>query len=202
MPDLEETNRIEPFLEAPPGSASADETAAWDDFVRTHDPMVRDVVRKYAHRWADCDDLRQEVWKALARELPGFHLDPARGTLRGWIATVAHRAAGRAAGRMSRRRMEVLTPDLTAVLLDPAPDPATLFERMLDQSLVQAILADPGSRIPGVSQRIVVMRYFEDRSVPQIGGELGLSEHCVEMRLNRALKKLRGLFCERGFGTG
>jgi len=200
MSDLERRNRIKSLPVAPPGSASCDGTAAWDDFVRTHDPMIRAVVRKYAASSADCDDLSQEVWEALARELPGFNLDPARGTLRGWVATVAHRIASREARRMSRHPTESLTAELTALLLDPSPEPANVLERGLDQAQVRAILADPGSRIPEVSQWIIVMHCIEDRSVPQIAAELRLSEHCVEMRLNRALKKLRDLLRRRGFG--
>jgi len=144
------------------------------------------------------EEVVQEVFVKLWHEPERF--DPARGTLRGWVATVAHRIASREARRMSRHPTESLTAELTALLLDPSPEPANVLERGLDQAQVRAILADPGSRIPEVSQWIIVMHCIEDRSVPQIAAELRLSEHCVEMRLNRALKKLRDLLRRRGFG--
>ncbi len=182
------------------GCAPAAERIDWEGFFLVHDPMIRHVVAHYAARRADVDDLHQEVRKKLARKLPGFQLDPARGTLSGWVSTVAHRVATEKARRMSRHPTEELTPELADALLDPGPSPATLTERRLDKAELQASLVELRSMTCELNHRIVVLRLIEERSVPQIAIDMGLSEHCVKMRLGRAVKKLQALLRERGFG--
>ena len=41
------------------------------------------------------EDIGQDVWLILLRRLPGFAFDPARGTLRGWVASIASHEAWR-----------------------------------------------------------------------------------------------------------
>ena len=44
----------------------------------------------------------------------------------------------------------------------------------------------------------LVLRYFEDRSLREVGQELGISEDAARMRVNRALEKLRTVFATQG----
>ena len=44
----------------------------------------------------------------------------------------------------------------------------------------------------------LVLRYFEGRSLNEIGFALGASEEAVKKRVNRALEKLRAFFNKRG----
>lgn len=62
--------------------------------------------------------------------------------------------------------------------------------------------ADPGTRIdllvaladlPPLDRAIVVLRYWEDRSVAETASDLGLSESVVRTRARRALQRLRPL---------
>jgi len=86
------------------GCARPAAVLAWDEFYRTFNPLIRVLVRKYAHRLADVDDLMQEVWIALADELPDFQQDPSRGTLQGWVVTLACHVAAKEAHRMFNAR--------------------------------------------------------------------------------------------------
>lgn len=62
--------------------------------------------------------------------------------------------------------------------------------------------ADPGTRVdllvalaglPPLDRAIVVLRYWEDRSVAETATDLGLSEPVVRTRARRALQRLRPL---------
>ena len=200
MSGQEEPKLVPPYLPPPDGRATSQYPIAWDDFFLAHDPLIRSVVKKYACCRAESDDLCQEVRLALSQELPDFHLDPARGTLRGWIATVARRVARRRYEQMSKHPTEALTEQLAARLLDPDLAPATLLVRRRERTRLRAILAEPGLGIPERSRQIIIMHYIDGRSLPQIAGESGLSVHCVEMRLSRAIKKVGDLLRGRGFG--
>ncbi len=51
----------------------------------------------------------------------------------------------------------------------------------------------------------LVMRFFEGRSLKEVGFALGLTENAARMRVERSLDKLRGLLSQRGgdnAGTG
>jgi len=175
------------------GAASAGEIEAWEAFFLEHDPMIRQLVSRYTGRRAEYDDVYQEVWMSLARELSSFQYDPGRGTLPAWLATVAHHAAGEAAGSMSRGRTEGLTPELAGELLDPGLDPAVTAERVLDRENLRATINELGTLMPELSHRIAVMRWIEERDLSEIAAEVRLPKHAVMMRLGRATKKLEHL---------
>jgi hypothetical protein len=44
----------------------------------------------------------------------------------------------------------------------------------------------------------IVLRYFENKSLAEVGAALGASEDAAKMRVNRALEKLRNIFAKRG----
>jgi len=191
MSDRENLKRALSSLAVKRRCACSDETTACERFFRTHDPMIQDVVKKYASHRAGFDDLIQEVRRILVRDLPDFHDDPARGSVRGWVATVAHHAAAREAHRLSRHPAEDLTPELAEALLDPGPGPATLLERGQDLQQLEAFVFDLGEGLSTLNRRIIVMHWNERRSVLAIAAEVKLSEHAVEARLRRARVKLK-----------
>lgn len=55
--------------------------------------------------------------------------------------------------------------------------------------------------IAGLSEKerhVIVLRFFENRSLSEVGQALGANEDAARMRVNRALEKLRGFFIKRG----
>jgi hypothetical protein len=53
-------------------------------------------------------------------------------------------------------------------------------------------------RIEPAERDILVLRYLEDRSLRDVGRELGISEDAARMRVNRALERLREMFEKEG----
>src|ERR1043165_3649901 len=47
----------------------------------------------------------------------------------------------------------------------------------------------------------IVLRYFENKSLREVGKELGTSEDTVQKRISRAVEKLRNYFSLRGIRT-
>ena len=73
--------------------AADPESPRWNDFARLYGPVVRRCLARTGAAGrplgaADRDDLVQETFLAVARALPGFRYDPARGRFRGYLATV------------------------------------------------------------------------------------------------------------------
>jgi len=186
MSDLEQVKLIQSVLAARGAGSAPEEDMVWMAFVHDFDPMIRLAIAKSPACRNDAEDLVQDVLTALLRRLPKLHFDPARGTLAAWVIGVARNLARRHARRLSRHHDQALTAELAAELLDPHAGPETESEWKQQREQVQSVLVDLRARIPELSYRIIVMHCIDDRSVPVISAELGISEDCVKMRLRRA----------------
>ena len=60
--------------------------------------------------------------------------------------------------------------------------------------LLDGAMAELGAR----DRDAVVLRFFNGKSLAEVGVALGLSEDAAKMRIHRALEKLRKLFQRRG----
>src|SRR5688572_21518821 len=61
-----------------------------------------------------------------------------------------------------------------------------------------ALLDDGIARLGAGERDAVILRYLERRSFAEVGAALGVSEAAAQMRVGRALEKLRAFFRRRG----
>jgi RNA polymerase sigma factor (sigma-70 family) len=62
---------------------------AWSEFVKLYTPLLYAYGMKNGLQDADAADLAQETLRLVMRAAPEFVYDPAKGTFRGWLFTVA-----------------------------------------------------------------------------------------------------------------
>ena len=94
--------------------------------------------------------------------------------------------------RMDVRRKAANMLDFTDDLPDApadAPDAAETLAAVEDAAAVRAAVA----ALPEIFREVVVFRYFEDMSVPEIAQVLGVPEGSVKSRLNRAKLRIRNM---------
>ena len=72
------------------------------------------------------------------------------------------------------------------------PEPAEAWRQMAP------LLDDAIGRLNTKDRAALVMRYFENRSLSEVGRAIGATEDAAKMRVNRALEKLRKIFGKRG----
>src|SRR5882757_717875 len=63
---------------------------------------------------------------------------------------------------------------------------------------LRPVLEDVMQDLGAHDREAILLRFFEDRSFPEIGATLDLKEDAVRMRVDRAMEKLRGLLARRG----
>ncbi len=151
-----------------------------------HRAWIRRVARALVLDDSRADDLEQE---AFLRALRG----PSLRSPRAWLGTVLRNAAANLArGERRRARHEASAPPAP-----PPPSPADLLERAeVVEQVARAVreMEEP-------HQTVVLLRYFEDLSPPQVAARLGVPVETVRTRLKRALSLLRErLDAEEGGG--
>jgi RNA polymerase sigma factor (sigma-70 family) len=181
------------YLAAPHGQATPEQTMAWEELYHQYNPSVVRFARKSERQPVDADDLHQEIWKAFAQSLLRLDLDPVRGDLRRWLFGVARRVRGRYTHRGSPRPVHTQDRELRGDRVDPDSMSGNETDRQLMLERVREVILQFAATLPRRNERIVVAYWIEGRSVPQLAGELGISQRCVRSVLHRVLSRLREL---------
>jgi RNA polymerase sigma-70 factor, ECF subfamily len=131
---------------------------------------------------ADVDDLVQEALLEAWRGRASFRGD---ATLLTWVLGIARRRA--LSRRRSTARREQVLRALRAV--DDQPVPPDVLQ---DEETVRRVRTALDALEPAYAE-LLVLRYYESRTVHDIAATLGETEKAVESRLHRAREALRDL---------
>jgi RNA polymerase sigma factor (sigma-70 family) len=132
-------------------------------------------------------DAAQETFVALAQRAP-FLMD--RSSVAGWLhRTACNLAAKKVRGEVRRRSREA---EVSRMQIENGADDDAVWEQVSSQ--LDAALNDLGGR----DRDILLLRYLQQRTIPDIALELGLKTEAAQKRVSRALDKLRGCLSIRG----
>ena len=164
---------------------------AFADLVRRHiDLVYGTVVRKLDDAGA-AQEVSQNVFTALARKAWQFAPDD---SLPAWL----HRSAlleskAWLRGELRRRRREETAAQLGTTM--NASDEQTALRAiapLLDDALLELREKDRAA---------LLLRFYEGRSLREVGAALGVSEDTAQKRVASAIEKLTQFFQRRGFRT-
>jgi RNA polymerase sigma factor (sigma-70 family) len=131
------------------------------------------------------------VFVDLARKAGGLN---GASNLSGWLYTSARFAAlklVRSEQRRSAREQEAHA--MSELAQNAAPEP--------DWSRLEPVLDDAMHELKDADREALLLRYFENRALADVGARLGISENAARMRVDRAVEKLRGLLARRGISS-
>lgn len=155
--------------------------------VERHGPMVYSAALRQVRRADLADDVTQAVFLVLAER--AGQIGPAI-VLAAWLHKTC-RYVSLNALKMERRRAKY---EQRAATMAPQRDRTSGWAGLwplLDESI--DALGDP-------DRNAIVLRFLEQRSLAEIGKELGVSEDAAGMRISRALERLRAIVQRRGVG--
>src|SRR5687768_5088220 len=158
--------------------------SAFATLVARHLNLVYSVARRHVHSKQLAEEIAQSVFVDLARK--ARHIDP-HTPLVAWLHLVSRRTAIDMIRRESRRQARETA---AAALADmKTPSPWTDVEPLLDEAV---------ESLPAADRSAILLRYFENKSLREIGATLGASEDAAQKRVSRALDQLRQFFARRG----
>ena len=162
---------------------------AFTELVRRHVNLVYSAALRQVRAPQLAEEIAQSVFSDLARQADRLRADT---VLPAWLHQVTRRAAIDVVRREARRQLrEQTATEMNAI---NAPDASwTHIEPLLDEAV---------SALDDADRAAVVLRYFENKSLREVGQQLGVSDDAAQKRVSRAVERLREFFAKRGVAAG
>lgn len=161
---------------------------AFAEVVRRYVDLVYSAARRQMGSAHDAQEVAQSVFVDLARHAAAI---PRHQPLAPWLYVVTRRTAiDRIRREHSRREREKAAGEM--IHAGQTESPWAELEPRLDE--VMAELREP-------ERAALILRFFENRSLREVGRALGVSDDTAQKRVSRALERLRSAFAARGLST-
>jgi len=159
--------------------------AAVQRLMKRHGARVHRYCRAALHDATLADDVHQQVFIQVLRDLPQFQR---RSSVRDWILGIAHHRVLDAAKARSRSQARLAATDLAEIAeLGPSPGDAIDEDRML--TALRAALA----RLDVAARSAVLLRYQLGMTFEEMAEVCGEKSGTLQARVNRALPRLRAM---------
>jgi len=155
---------------------------SWEDFFTTYWRLIHQAALKAGLSETDAEDVVQEVVIAVAKKMPEFRYDPARGSFKGWLLQITRR---RINDHLRRKYRE---PATGAAALEQAAAPASLetfWDAEWDHHLLEAALRRVRSRVEPQPYQIFDCYVLKGWPVADVVRTLGVSRNQVYLAKSR-----------------
>ena len=169
------------------------DTVAWETVVRSYGTRIRRMAYRYRHLRNDAEDVAQEVFFRVFRNLATFRADS--GSLENWVVRVGRNLMIDHFRASRRQRWCGGSQELESLKLkdEQCVPPDRSLENMELSDIVRTGLQSLHSEV----KEAVVLRYLEGKSYEEISRQLGVPAGTIKSRLNRGRSKLASLLTHR-----
>lgn len=168
---------------------------AFAELVRRHIDLIHSAALRQVRSPQLAEEVAQSVFTDLARNahrLTGGGDAPSPGSLTPWLYQVTRRTAIDVVRREARRQLrEQIATEMNVMNATTAD--WTHIEPLLDEAM---------STLDESDRAAVLLRYFENKSLREVGQQLGTSDDAAQKRVSRAVERLREFFAKRGVTVG
>jgi RNA polymerase sigma factor (sigma-70 family) len=162
---------------------------AFTELVRRHLNLVYSAALRQVRSPHLAEEIAQSVFTDLARDAARLKPDT---VLVAWLHTVTRRTAVDFIRKESRRQLrEQIAIEMNAMNVSDPLWPS--IEPLLDEAI---------AALDETDRAAVLLRYFENKSLREVGAQLGVSDDTAQKRVSRAVDKLREFFTKRKVTIG
>lgn len=181
----------------------------WREFFDTYWRLIFNVARRAGLNEAEAQDVVQETLLGVAKKMPGFHYDPAKGSFKAWLLlNVRSRITDHWRRRARRDRHQADLPPENGSeteFLHRQPDSAdagfdALWQKEWDSNLIHAALERTKAKVSARQFLIFDLATLKEAPLGQITRTLGvnlaqvyLAKHRVGKVFKAELERLRKL---------
>jgi RNA polymerase sigma factor (sigma-70 family) len=155
------------------------------ELVHRHLNLVYSVAARQVQSPQLAEEITQTVFMILARNAAKMKPDT---ILTAWLYRVTRRVAINLGRAESRRRVREQT----------AQDMAGLDTDSADWAKIEPLLDEAMEQLDDLDRSAILLRFFEDKSLREVGQILGTSEDAARKRISRAVEQLRVCFSASG----
>ena len=160
--------------------------------VERHINLVYSVACRHVGNPHHAEQVTQAVFVILAKKASSLRHGRA---LPSWLFQTTRLTAGNFMRSEIRRHRREEEAHMQSQSDEPSGETQELWPHIAP--LLDAAIAGLNDK----DRQVIVLRYFENRSLADVGRELGANEDAARMRVNRALEKLRRFYANRGVNS-
>jgi RNA polymerase sigma-70 factor (ECF subfamily) len=172
---------------------------AWQQFVQLYAPVVYGFARRRGLQDADAADVMQDVLRSVARAATRLEYDPARGSFRGWLYTVArnkifnfleaarHNLGRAAGGAEARERLESLA--------NCELDLAGTWDEEYERNLAALAMKRVQEEVLPATWQAFWQTAVEGKHAREVSEALGMSAGNIYVARSRVLARLKEEVC-------
>src|SRR2546426_5006771 len=165
---------------------------AFAALVHRHVDLVYSAALRQTRSPQLAEEVAQSVFTDLSRNAHKLKPDT---VLTAWLYQVTRRTAIDVIRRESRRQLrEQIATEMNAMNLHA--DSGTGFQPVWPE--IEPLLDEAMESLDETDRSAVLLRYFENKSLREVGQTLRTSEDAAQKRVSRAVERLREFFSKRG----
>jgi RNA polymerase sigma factor (sigma-70 family) len=170
---------------------------AFAELVRRHLNLVYSAALRLVRSRELAEEVAQTVFLNLGRQASSLRPDT---VLSAWLYRVAQRTAVDVIRQESRRQArEQAVREFNAMQTPEHPGPESADA---DWRAIEPLLEEAMSALDEQDRAAVLLRYFENLPLREVGRALGMSDDAAQKRVSRALSRLRTFFSRRKIEIG
>jgi RNA polymerase sigma factor (sigma-70 family) len=183
--------------------------ASWRTFFETYGRLLYNFARKNGLSDQEAQDVVQETVIAVARKMPEFHYNPAKGSFKQWLLLITRRRVQDHLRKLYRslpsadsviagcQHVEAMCPELTA---DDAM--AAAWELEWQESIFRAALHQARQRVQPKTYQAFDYLVLQEMPARQVAEMLGLNVAQVYLAKHRVGHAVKRAARELGRGVG
>lgn len=167
--------------------------ADWRRLLDIYSPIIQRWLTGFGISHSDIDDVSQEVFKTLLKEIEYFNHNGHTGAFRRWLrVTIVHRLKGYWRDRRTKAQLPSIDSERVLTLMeDPASDPNRIWDREHDKHVVGKLLEMVRCQFTESTWQAFCFQVLDGQKASIAADQLGMSTNAAIIAKSRVLRALR-----------